>query len=432
MGAGMQRLISTLSSAPRVTSGETDAPPAGSALGGEPARLRVLHVLPAFFGGGMERFVAALLRTEDDEEPWSRSQHGFCVLRDADPALLSTLGERTRVWQLGRTGVAPRRDYGCWLRLRRVIREFQPHVVEALSTGTWFDAALATRRPGGAALMLGFHGREDLGAPSWRRRWCNRWAARHAARIFTVSCEARDLLAEDWHLPAEKLCVLPNGLDVGRFLPVDPQSRLRIRESLGIADSGFVGICVANLVPVKMLSVLLKAWSALPPSEGRAHLMLVGSGPLQAQLEALTAKLGCERWVHFLGRREDVPSLLQAADVFVMSSQYEACSMAVLEAMASGLPVVATAAGGIPELVEPGKTGWLVPVQSTQHLTFALRTAIASPETRRRYGLAARAVVEERFSLQACRRRYLDLYRETLSMTPADPAARRKQPVCAE
>ncbi|MGQ9650472.1 MAG: glycosyltransferase [Phycisphaerae bacterium] len=395
-------------------------------------RIRVLHVIPSLFSGGMERFLIELMRASTPvggAGEACRVTHGVCILRAADDRLFSQCKSLATTWVLGRRKT---RDWSCWKQIRQVIRDFEPDVVEALSTGAWVDAARAVGRSRSTRLSLVFHGQIDTVPAGRIRRWLNRWAVRRAATVISVSREAVDRMIKEWHIPAAKMVAVPNGVDVNRFHPASSaDERLRVRRRLEIPDGSKVAICVANLVPIKAVDVLLDAWRQLSADQRDARLLLVGDGPLRRDWQNLAETLGCHHSVSFLGNRDDVPALLRAADLFVSSSRYEACSMAILEAMASGLAVVVTDVGGNGELVEPDRTGWLVPPDRADLLAQSLAAALNDDQTRMRFGQTARAFVMERHDLEACVRQYSTIYHSLTLPHSKRPATASEESECA-
>ena len=171
-------------------------------------------------------------------------------------------------------------------------------------------------------------------------------------------------------------------------------------------------LSVGRFRPPKDFTSLIRAMAALEP--GTARLRIAGDGPDRPAIEQEIATLGLHETVELLGTRADVDELLAAADVFVLSSDSEGLPMSVLEAMAAGLPVIASAVGGVPELVADKETGALVPPRDSQALAAAIREIAGDPQLRDRLGQAGRRRARQEFSLEACRRRHLDLYRDLL------------------
>ncbi len=395
--------------APVKTSCDTAGTPGPGRM---PSRtLRVLHVLPSFHSGGMERLVTRLICAEptavQNEETTASLAHGLCVLHDGDKQLLDACRPHAPILMLERPG----RDYLAWLHLRQVVNAFQPDVVEALSTGVWLDAVLATRGLRRPRLVLSFHGRADLDPLSSIRLRLNTWCVRRADAVVTVSRESAQRIVHEWNAPPLRMHTIPNGLDLAHYRPaVDRDEQQHLRHKLGLPTQSPIALCVANLVPIKALDVLLNAWRQVRMMHRSAQLILAGDGPLRDELQRQAIALGCDSSVRFLGTRHDVELLMRAADTFVLSSRYEGCSIAIQEAMACGLPVVATHAGGTNELVAFGQTGWLVPPDRPDQLAERLQLMLTDEWMRQRMGHAARELAVRRFGLDRCAREYASLY----------------------
>ena len=180
--------------------------------------------------------------------------------------------------------------------------------------------------------------------------------------------------------------------------------------------------------------MLIRAWQQVSARQPAARLLLVGDGPLRDSLQALAWELGCRDSVLFAGARENVPDLLRAADLFVLPSHYEACCNAILEAQASGLPVVACDTGGNPELIDSGATGWLVRPGSPDALAEGILAVLADDQLRRRIGRAARDQAVAACGEAAWLEAYNSLYL-SLAITGAPPTMNlsgREVPPCAE
>jgi glycosyltransferase involved in cell wall biosynthesis len=207
---------------------------------------------------------------------------------------------------------------------------------------------------------------------------------------------------------AAKLQVIPNGTDLSRFAR-DAQARARIRDKLEIAETAFAAICVGRFVPEKNQRDLIRATSSLWSES--FHLIFAGDGPLQNEVKA-----GAEGspFVHFLGQRSDIPELLAAADAYVIPSVTEGLPIGLIEAMASCLPVIATAVGGIPAVLRDGELGILVPPGQPDALRTALTGMQANPESARRRAVSARKVALEEFGVSRMVGDYNRLYRDVL------------------
>lgn len=208
-----------------------------------------------------------------------------------------------------------------------------------------------------------------------------------------------------------ELPVIWNGIPVEGFAP-SPELRARWRAQEGFCENDVLIVCVAGLRPQKNLGLLLKAFEALKNESVR--LLLVGSGEQEAQLRALAQELSVGERVHFLGLRSDIPEILNACDLFALSSDWEGTPMAIMEAMASGLPIVSTAVGGVPELVQHSTTGLLTPKGDERALSEALRQLVSDPALRQAMGNAARHFAIEHFDIRKTVDAYEQLYAQLI------------------
>jgi glycosyltransferase involved in cell wall biosynthesis len=201
-------------------------------------------------------------------------------------------------------------------------------------------------------------------------------------------------------IEASRLACIPNGVDTARFDPRgDGGARAGLRAAFGIADDrplvGFVGRLSPEKGPEVFLHAVLLLHGVLPA----AHFVLVGDGPLREELQQFVERFGLAEWTHFVGTREDMPAVHRELDVLVSSSHTEAMPLAVMEAMASGVPVVATHVGGVPDLIEQGRTGWLVGPRDFEGLADRAAHVLRTPGLRERMGAAARERAMGRFEL---------------------------------
>ena len=395
---------------------------------------RVLHVIPELSSGGMELAMMRLIRRSllQDRESVSGSGviHGVCVLREGGDHLREQCPREIPTWVLRDRRLL--RRCRAWMDLRRVINSFQPDVIHARSTGTWFDAASAAAGRPRTRLLLSFHGRTTLEDPGLRRRMVDRWATGRAHAVLTVSRDAAGALHEELQVPADKLTTIHNGVDTSLFNPADSDVEVQlIRRRLKLETEADVAICVANLLPIKGIDVLVRAWRQVHMANPLARLLLVGQGPLYGELSELIRSSRCGPVIRLLGAREDIPDLLRAADVFVLPSRYEGCSNATLEAMASGLPVLACNVGGMPEIVSHNYTGWLVPAGSVESLANTLLAALLDRIVRNRTGSAGRDTAVKHFGIDTWVARHTALYRRLAGLAPHRCRA-REDAECAE
>jgi glycosyltransferase involved in cell wall biosynthesis len=189
----------------------------------------------------------------------------------------------------------------------------------------------------------------------------------------------------------------------------------RWRDKEGFAPTDVLFVCVAGLRPQKNPALLLEAFHREPASEPQAHLLFVGRGALKSELERQVGALGLQERVHLLGLRWDIPEILNATDVFVMGSDYEGNPLSVMEAMAAGKPMICTAVGGVPELVQDGECSLLVPPRDVKALAGAMRYMLESPKARKSMGEASARRAVERFDLRVMTEAYESLYRTAIA-----------------
>jgi glycosyltransferase involved in cell wall biosynthesis len=269
-------------------------------------------------------------------------------------------------------------------------------------------------------LVFTEHGRLSNTPPSAKRRWVNPLLARLPGRLCAVSADLkRHMVAEGF--PPDRIQVLYNGIDTGEMPGED--ERCRARAELGLPRDAYVIGTAGRLDPVKNLSALIDAHAALAQQRPGARLVIIGSGPMQPELESQARARGIGDVVHFSGYRADVRRLMASFDVYVNCSTYEGVSLTILEAMATGLPVVATRVGGNPEVVIDGvdgvdgvdeDTGILVPTGSPA-LALALVALASNPIRRRALGDAGRQRVVRDFSIDRMVDEYARAYGQTFS-----------------
>jgi glycosyltransferase involved in cell wall biosynthesis len=234
-----------------------------------------------------------------------------------------------------------------------------------------------------------------------------RLLARGVGRYIAVSHDVARRLRSTFNWPSHKIEVIHNAVHLDRYrCPVDPELRLQLSRD---TDRPVV-LTVGRLDVQKGLDVLLRA--AVRVSEAR--FVIAGEGPERAILEAQAADLALGDRVLFLGYRTDIPELLAASDVFVLPSRFEGSSLAVLEAMAAGKPVISSAIGGTDELILSGDSGLLVPPDDPEALATELTRVLSAPELRGRLGSAARSRVETEFSAPAMAGRVMRVYEDLL------------------
>jgi len=298
------------------------------------------------------------------------------------------------------------------------LRSSRPDVVHSHS-GVWLKAAHAARRVGVPRVVHTAHGL--LSPEPWfapKLMWA---AARYTDTIVAVSRPLSEYLRRHCGRARSRVCVIPNGVDTKRFAP-SPAPAQPPRGEFRLGH-------VARLEPVKNQRLLIQAFSIVAAAEPGAVLMIAGDGPLRGELQGQAARLGLGERVRFAGEVKDIPTWLRHLDAFVLSSDAEGTPMSILEALSSGVPVVSTAVGGIPDSLDQGRAGSLVPAGDATALASALLTLMRDTNQRAKLASRGRAWVQAEYSEDSMVKRYEALYRgASASMARVEEAV----PTCVE
>ena len=350
--------------------------------------LRVMFMINDMTVGGAEMLLDQLIRRLDP----SRFAPELCCM-----SKLGELGENLR-------GVVPvfphllkhKYDLQVVPRLAALLRRRRIDAVVTVGAGDrMFWGRLAAWRAGVPVVISALH---STGWPDRIGR-LNRMLTPLTDAFVGVATAHGRYLVEDERFPAERVHVIPNGVDTQRFQPRPRDVALLATLSIP-SEAKIVGL-VAVLRPEKNHELFLRAAAIVRRQVAGARFVLVGNGPERDKLDRLTAELGLADVVHFLGARSDVPQILPLFDVFALTSKIEASPVSILEAQACGLPVVATRVGSIAESVIDDETGYLVTPGSVDEVADAMIRLLRSTELRQRLGSAARQFVVEHRSLQA-------------------------------
>ncbi len=347
-------------------------------------KTRVLHVLHSFGFGGLEKGIATLVRHGSRD-----FEHVVLCLASAGESE-SLLPEGTPLMRLDKGEGSSMRFV---LNLALLIRRLKPDVIHTRNWGG-MDGIIASNLAGlGRKVVQGEHGwgMEDAYGKSKRRLFVRRALSLGVRQFTCVSGQMQKWLREEVRVfrPVTRIY---NGIDTTRFSPRGAKAALR--QELGLKDSTVLVACVGRLDPIKNHAGLIEAFQLAHRSFPDSALAIVGDGPER------------ERWagtpppgVFFAGARYDIPEILRAADVYSLASFNEGISNTILEAMATGLPVVSTSAGGTPELVFHGRNGLLSKAKDVRTLASHLLAYFRNPNMRAEHGRLNRIIAENRFGI---------------------------------
>jgi sugar transferase (PEP-CTERM/EpsH1 system associated) len=355
--------------------------------------LHVCHVVLSLEPGGLENGVVNVVNGLSREEYRS----SVCCLRRSGE-FAARLRPDVPVSVMG---LRPGNDPVMLLRLARLLRRERVDIVHTRNAEPFFYGFLSARLARVPIVVHSEHGRTFPEQPLRART--QRLLLRGVDAAFAVSEQLRADLVREIGIDGSSMEILYNGVDTRAFRPrAAPASPAQAAGPLRIGSVG-------RLVPVKNYALLLHAFAQLPPAA--AQLVLVGEGPERAKLEQLADELGIHGRVEFAGHRDDVSELLRGMDIFVLPSMSEGMSNTLLEAMASGVPVVASDVGGNREIIESERSGLLFPSGDTAAALAQLTRLIGNSELRHTLGRAAATRVRQTFSIEAMLKRYEDLYR---------------------
>jgi glycosyltransferase involved in cell wall biosynthesis len=366
-------------------------------------RLRVVHVTFGLDVGGLEKLLAEFARHANRE----RFDLHFVSLGHAGVVAeeISAAG-----WPVTALGVPTGLHPGLAFRLARLLRRGRADVVHTHDDRPHLYGTLAGRLAGARVV----HTRHGQGIHLSRRQAALvNLAAGWVDRFVCVSSDSARLALRQG-IPVRKVCTIRNGIDLARFAFTGPRQD-------GPA------VIVARLSPEKDHATLLRATALAVRADPSFRLEIAGDGPCREDLLRLAGELGLTGHVRFLGQVRDVPALLARAGLFVLSSLSEGVSLTLLEAMASGLPVVATRVGGNPEVVAGGETGLLVPPADPEGLAYALLRLWQAPGERHRQGFAGRERVERLFDVRGMVAAYERMYLGS-NILYTSPSDRERQP----
>ena len=364
--------------------------------------MKVTHVVENLARGGLERMVVDLARTQR-ASGWDVQ---VACLFDRGLLADELEADGVPVHACGKRGGA---DIGALLRLRERLRARQHGVLHTHNAAAHYHAVVACGGLRFARTINTRHSMSRLG-PRSRAEWLYRRSLHRTDAVATVCEAARRGFSEQGVRPRGALLAVPNGIRVDAFDTASAARRQALARALDLGPDARIVGTVGRCVPVKDQASLLRAFARVLSQEPCAALVVVGDGPSRPRLEALAGSLGVAARTRFLGDRSDVPALLPGFEVFALSSRSEGYSLALLEACAAGLPIVATDVGGNGEIVAAGHNGLLVRAGDPAAFAAALLELLGDAAAAVSMGRHGRAWAEGEASLQAMETRYARLY----------------------
>lgn len=379
----------------------------------EDRRPLVMHVLYRFDTGGLENGVVNLI----NHMPVQAYRHMVVALTE-----VTEFRRRLQRDDVDCVALHKSPGHGAKLypRLLRLIAAHRPAVLHTRNLGP-LEMQVAAAWARVPARIHGEHGREldDLDGTNRKYWWARRLYSPFVHRYVALSRDLARYLVQRVGIAEARIEQVYNGVDADRFHPT-PTARPTPLQGSPFGEGphwlmGTVGRMQGVKDQVLLARAFVRAIELAPAWRDRLRLVMVGDGPLRAASQAILADAGASQLAWLPGERADVPDVMRSLDCFVLPSLAEGISNTILEAMATGLPVIATAVGGNPELVSVGATGDLVPAGDVEGLAQAILRMAAEPARAVAMGRAARAEVERRFSMQAMVARYQSLYDRQLA-----------------
>jgi len=386
----------------------------------------VAHIIYALGTGGLENGLINII----NRTPPDRYRHVIICLTNADDFAKRITLPGVQVIQLHKPAG---QNFRVFWDLWKTLRTLRPDVVHTRNLAS-LEMQLVTLLMPGIKRVHGEHGRDihDLDGTNKKYNLLRKAMQPFVHRYIAVSRDLLQWLKHTVAIPEKKLRQIYNGVDAGKFSPRQDDAQLGDLAPPGLLPENAVVVgTVGRLAKVKNQQLLIEAVGYLftkrPILRGTLRLVLVGDGPLKLQLVDRVKQLGISDVVWFSGDRNDVPVLMQLMDIFILPSLAEGISNTLLEAMASGLPVIATSVGGNVELIEEGVNGRLVPVNNVVAMADAVAELIDDPALRQSMGEKGLALVRTTFNWEKTVADYLAVYDTLLGMDSAPLNSNRTQ-----
>jgi len=383
----------------------------------------VMHLLYRLDFGGLETILAECV----NRMPAERYRHVIVCLAD-----YTKFSEK-----ITRPGVAiialhkpPGLGLGAHWKFWKLVRELHPAILHTYNISA-VEYAFTAAMAGVPICVHAEHGRDlsDLHGKNRKHNLLRRWMTPFIDCFIPVSQDLRQWLGETVGVPADKNLVINNGVDTSRFQPRGPQPEAASRKEFVIGTVGRI----QNIKNHKgLVLAFLRLLELLPTHREQLVLTIAGDGPLMADLQAQVATCGAADRIRLLGARSDIAELMTGFDVFILPSFNEGTPITLLEAMASGLPVIASRVGGIPDVVQDHQSGVLVSPTDHEAMAAALAGYFDDRQLARTHGAAGREIIQKNYSIDAMIKNYTALYDALCLRKLRLSPPRKTLPSCAE
>lgn len=370
-------------------------------------RPTVCHVIHALGVGGAEVLVDTMVRRMSD-----RFRCVVAVLDDIGEIGQQLQADGFEVHHLHRE---PGIDRGCAKRLNEFANELNVDILHAHQYTPFFQAMLSRGFLGRRPVLFTEHGRHFPDLPSRKRSVVNRLLLRRNDRLVGCGKAVRQALIDNEGLPANRVEVVYNGVDLQSLAGGNSSLRDSLRSSFGFTEQDFVAIQVARLHELKDHLTAVATIDAAQKQNENIKLLIVGEGDQRDAIQTEVQRLDLGQHVVLAGNRADIPDLLRAADCFLMTSISEGIPLTIIEAMAANLPVVSTAVGGIPEMIEHGKSGFLAKAKDSNSLAQHLVNLAQDDVLRTEIATAGNQQAHAGFSLESMLNGYAAIYKEMVN-----------------
>ena len=371
----------------------------------------IVHVTHRFDVGGLENGVVNLI----NNMPADRYRHAIVCLQGYTDFRKRLTRDDVDIYDMAKQNG---HDFGLYLRLFRIFRQLRPAIVHTRNLSA-LESQVVAALVGVRGRVHGEHGRDiyDLYGKNWKYNLLRKLIRPLVGHYTAVSKDLQNWLTNTIGVAHDRVSQIYNGVDNHRFRPAQTPSAPFGPPGFFRDDSIIIG-SVGRMVAVKDYPNLVQAFLRLlelaPAQRDRMRLLIVGDGKTRAACMELLKQRGADQLAWLPGERADIPELMAAMDIFVLPSLGEGISNTILEAMATGLPVVATKVGGNLELVHEGATGFLVPPADPDAMAQALLHYVLNPDHRHKHGQAARDIIDRKFSMDAMMQGYLSVYDRVL------------------